>query len=79
MHALARAWCETAGGPVVRKWLEDMGVLVIEDPRLHDDATYIEDIGVLLIRPEIAPCDLAAAVDSILLDSVPQPHREPGT
>jgi len=69
---------ETAGGPVVRKMLEDMGVLVIEDPRLMDDAIYVEDVGVLLIRPEIAPCDLAAAAESILLGYVPQPRRGPG-
>lgn len=63
----------------MRKMLEDMGVQVVEVAGLCDAAVYVEDVAVLLIRPAIDQCDLAAAAEAILLDCVPQQRRPLGT
>lgn len=67
--------CETAGGPVVRKMLEDMGVLVIEEPRLCVKAAYVDRVGVLLVRPDLSPQEFAQAADLALLGEIPRPRR----
>lgn len=50
-----------------RAMLEELGIRVVDVEGLCDAAVYIEDVHVLLVRPEISSKDLESAAQSVLL------------